>query len=249
MACCGELRAPCSTALLAPRVHASRDAVESAVRRLDKEAGALVWPRWKTARPCRAYDEGAAPGVGTAPQGWRRGSVGVVAVEAGVPDGDLDLRPDEAVGAVLAAGRLLGEDRVGLGQQVQLSLGVRVVPDGEAVARTGRQVPGGHVDRPDRQAPDRVARRGDLHDPHRVPVGRDSRGELVTDGQGVVPFALVDRPDDTWYRLHLDTDDDLYEVDMVRAGHRATAASMKGAAAKRRRILDLQASAIAGPPQ
>lgn len=50
-----------------------------------------------------------------------------------------------------------------------------------------------------------------------------------------MPFALVDRPDDTWYRLHLDTDDDLYEVDMVRAGHRATAASMKGAAAKRRR--------------
>ena len=33
-----------------------------------------------------------------------------------------------------------------------------------------------------------------------------------------MPFALVDRPDDTWYRLHLDTDDDLYEVDMVRAG-------------------------------
>ena len=51
-----------------------------------------------------------------------------------------------------------------------------------------------------------------------------------------MPFALVDRPDDTWYRLHLDTDDDLYEVDMVRAGHRATAASMKGAAAKRRRL-------------
>src|SRR5665647_1882460 len=159
-------------------------------------------------------DAGGPPPVWERPlkDGWRGRSVGVVAVEAGVPDGDLDLGPDQAVGAVLTAGRLLGEDRVGLSQQVQLSLGVRVVPDGEAVAGTGRQVPGGHVDRPDRQAPDRVARSGDLHDPHRVPVGRDSRGELVTDGQGVVPFALVDRPDDTWYRLHLDTDDDLYEV-------------------------------------
>src|SRR5665647_2080962 len=88
---------------------------------------------------------------------WQGGSVRVVAVEAGVPDGDLDLRPDQAVRAVLAAGRLLGEDRVALGQQVQLSVGVRVVPDGEAVAGTGRQVPSGHVDRPDRQAPDRVA--------------------------------------------------------------------------------------------